>query len=180
MTLDAAPHPPLPEPWLRQLRERFVTVARRRASQDDVEDLVQEALGVVASKGSAEAYRTGGETPRLEWCFQVLRNVLGNHYQKQRTRAGEEPDTDLAQLAGGETPFEALHRRQVEELLKQSLRELRRVEDPCAALLEGVIAGNAPATMAEEAEVSPAIFYRRLYRCRQKLRRLLEEKGVIA
>ena len=41
------------------------------------------------------------------------------------------------------------------------------------------IVGSSPARIAEDEAVEARALYRRIYRCREKLRQLLEKKGVL-
>jgi len=158
--------------WLEQLRDRFLGVARRRVPEDSVEDLVQDALSVVVAKGERK--------PDLAWCFQVLRNVIGNHYQKARTRARELHPDDVAPAAPSPTPLEALEDREFEELVEAGLGELANGGTDCERYLRALLNGGSPAAIAERERLDPAVLYRRIYRCRGKLRSILREKGVLA
>jgi RNA polymerase sigma factor (sigma-70 family) len=171
--------------WLVQLRDRFVAVARRRLPSEAVEDVVQEALTVVYEKGIRvpQADAIDGMPP-LAWCFQVLRNLIGNFYQKQRTRAATmSPDEDVERLDAADqspTPLEALESREVRRLVRQALGELGKQDGTCAHYLQRLLEGLTPADLASEEAVEPAVLYRRVYRCRIKLRDILEQKGVLA
>lgn len=172
------------EEWFMQLRDRFVAVARKRLPNDQVEDVVQEALAVVYEKGIRipEAGPVEGMPP-LAWCFQVLRNVVGNHYQKQRTRSGTSGDADYETLDAADdrpTPLEALQSKEAAGLIQDGLRELARLDETCCRYLRRLLDGLAPADLATEEQVDAAILYRRVYRCRSKLRDILEANGVTA
>ena len=66
---------------------------------DEAEDLVQSALGIIMEKMQ--------DRPDLAWCLQVLRNVIGNHYQ--RRRSAESVAVEDQPLADGDaTPLERL------------------------------------------------------------------------
>jgi DNA-directed RNA polymerase specialized sigma24 family protein len=165
--------------WLAALRARFVDVTRKRVPPEAVEDLVQEALTVVFEKGE------GPDARSLPWCFQVLRNVIGNHYQKQRTRAaattpGSAARAHLEELAGGAprpTPLEALERAEAARLLRAAIDELAARDGHCGGLLRSMLAG-APAAPGGGAAASTA--YVRAFRCRQKLKAILLARGVLA
>ena len=86
---------------------RFVTVAARRVESDAVEDLVQDALRIVHEKAGVGPGTLVDGRPALAWCFQVLRNVIGNHYQ--RRRSAESVAVEDQPLADGDaTPLERL------------------------------------------------------------------------
>jgi len=164
------------EDWFAQLRERFLALARRRVPDDAAEDLVQEALRIIHEKSAS------GEEPQLAWCFQVLRNVIGNFYQRQRTRAAADPeearDAVLAD-APRPSPLEALEARDSERVIGEAVDELAATDGSCARYVRALLAGLDPATIARGDEVPAAILYRRLYRCRRKLRVILERRGVL-
>lgn len=155
-----------------RLRDRFQEIASRRVDASTVEDIVHDALRIVVEKG--------GESPELSWCFQVLRNVIGNHYRRQRTRSRfvTASDDDEVGVAGsGPTPLERVESEQVQRLLDEGIA---RLGPPCAGYLAALLRGESPAAIAADASLEPAVFYRRLYRCRRKLREWLESRGVIA
>jgi DNA-directed RNA polymerase specialized sigma24 family protein len=151
-----------------ELRQRFVEVARRRVPEDAVEDLVQEAMAVVFAKGRAGS----AGAPPLPWCFQVLRNVIGNHYQKRRTR-------ERAVLPRDErtppTPLDAFERGEVDRLLREAIDELGARDPACGDLLRRALDEDArPA-----APGAPSTGYVRAFRCRQKLKAILLRRGVL-
>ena len=76
------------------LSERLASVAKRRVREDEVDDCVQDALAIVAAR-----YRTRGATVGiLPWSFSVMRNVIGNLYQKRHRvdRQDTLPDDDAS------------------------------------------------------------------------------------
>jgi len=172
------------EDWFAELRRRFLAVAGRRVPSEMVEDIVQDALGVVYEKGVQPGL--GDEVdgrPALAWCFQVLRNTIGNYYQRERTRSAHIADDAEPELvpatASGTTPLEALHERQVETALAQALDDVDRDGGQCGRYLRELAAGRPPVDLATDEGVVPAVFYRRVYRCRQRLREVLRERGVL-
>jgi DNA-directed RNA polymerase specialized sigma24 family protein len=156
------------EAFLRELRRRFVEIARRRVSADVVEDVVQEALTVVVTKREASPDRAQS----LPWCFQVLRNVIGNHYQKERTRGRAAPAPEPAATP---TPLDALERAEVGRILRDAIAELAARDGTCADLLRRALAEEAPAVAAGSASTP----YVRAFRCRQKLKAILLRRGVL-
>ena len=120
--------------------------------------------------------------PPLAWCFQVLRNVIGNFYQRERTRAEADPEAEREATYGAAsrpTPLEALESRDSERIIREGVDELAATDKNCGRYLHLVLAGEDPATIARREVVPAASLYRRLYRCRQKLRSILEEKGML-
>lgn len=166
---------------LESLRLRFMAIAASRVPREAVEDLVQDALLVVASRiASAPAGEREAGLPRLDWCFQVLRNTIGNYYMKTSRRArrgGGRLNEDHRDP--GATPMEALEAKEMREALEGALDAMRASDPDCGRTIDRIVSGTSPADLAAELGIAPAVFYRRLYRCRMKLRDLLEERGVM-
>ncbi len=160
------------EAWIGELTRRFTEVAARRVNPASIEDLVQDALRVVIEKG--------GDRPRLDWCFQVLRNVIGNHYQREKTRRRfvvPDPEREADAAATEVTALEAMEGQELVDLLRTGVGTLG---EPCSNYLGRLMVGESPARISTEEGLEAAVFYRRLYRCRQKLREWLKSKGVEA
>lgn len=169
------------EMWFARLRDRFESLARRRVPPDAVDDVVQDAMRIVFEKGFDPAGgRPVDETPQLAWCFQVLRNTVGNHYQRTRRRAGERNLDDHPVLADGRTPLESLEESDFRRAVDGAIDELAADNPPCGGYLRRLAEGVLPAEIAEEEAVRPTVLYRRLYRCRAKLREILERRGIRA
>jgi RNA polymerase sigma factor (sigma-70 family) len=163
--------------WFGELRDRFVTIAARRVESDAVEDVVQDALKIVHEKADLAPGALVDGRPALAWCFQVLRNVIGNHYQKRR--AGAEVPVDETPLTDdGLTPLESLEHEERRRLVHEALARLAGHARQCADYLRRVVAGQSPAAIAAGEGLDPAVLYRRLYRCREQLRAILLEQGV--
>jgi DNA-directed RNA polymerase specialized sigma24 family protein len=167
---------------LARLRERFLAVARKRVPEAVVEDVVQEALGIVYEKGIAQRRAEEVEgLPALAWCFQVLRYRVGSHYQKARVRTHaplEALEAGASPLGGAiQTPLESLEADEESRLVREALVELSSNEAACGRYLSRLAAGVRPAALAAEERVTEPILYRRVYRCRAKLRALLERRG---
>ena len=140
------------------------------------EDVVQDALRIVVEKAPSE-------TPDLAWCFQVLRHTIGNHYRRERTRrrwVEQDPEGDKVARAEDTGMLEAMELREVTEVFSASIRELGGPEDRCRGYLGRMLEGSSPNDLASEEGIDPAVLYRRLYRCRQRLREILRKKGVRA
>lgn len=174
---------PLDAGWLLDLRARFVSVARRRVQASDVEDIVQDAMRIVIEKhtsGPGSGWVEG--LPPVAWCFNVLRNTIGNHYQRTRVRSRIltplETAGDPASL--GATPLEALESEDAVARIHDALASLAAENESCARFLSQLLRGVSPADLASAERLEEAILYRRVYRCRQRLRVLLAEKGVLA
>ena len=155
---------------LRELGDRFRGIARRRVPEDAVDDLVQDALRIILEKD--------GDPSDLPWCFQVLRNTIGNWYQKQEVRSRELAPEDAALPPAAPTPLEALEDRDLAEIVDRSVAMVEETNRNCGSYLRRLMAGDTPASIADDEGVEAAVMYRRIYRCRGKLREVLREKGV--
>jgi DNA-directed RNA polymerase specialized sigma24 family protein len=150
---------------------------------DAVEDVVQEALRIIVEKGVTRPGVLGPDgEPGLAYAFQVLRHVIGNHYQKERTRRRRLGDGEAALAAADPAPgpLLALASQDAVSLVHACLARMERDDAPCAGRLRGLADGRTPRELARAERVEEAAFYRRLYRCRLKLRALLAERGFFA
>jgi DNA-directed RNA polymerase specialized sigma24 family protein len=174
---------PLSDEWLGRLRERFISIARRRVAADAVEDVVQDALRVVIERGIPVpgALAHEGE-PMLAYCFQVLRNVIGNHYQKervqQRRREPGMPDSGFADPAP--VPLESVASKEAVRIVGECIASMTGADAACGRYLRRLADGAGVGELAREERLAEAVLYRRVYRCRIKLRSLLARRGVMA
>ena len=167
--------------WLGEVRSRFLAVARRRVPADAAEDVVQEALRILVEKSAFEpGVEAPGGAPALAYGFAVLRNVIGNHYQRERVRRS----VHAAEGAGSSapdpapTPLEALATEERVRIVRESLETLATTDGACARYLQRLLDGAAPGELARHEGLEEAVLYRRVYRCRVKLRALLEQRGM--
>lgn len=169
-------HPRSLDPdWLAHLRARYAEIAARRVPEDAVEDLVQDALGIVLAKGPDAARGAGMDEPPLRWCFTVLRNVIGNWYQKRRHHG----DVQALEWADDRPdPLAALTTAERDETVRAAVAELRRAHRRCADWLWSLAQGMKPGALADEARMDRAAFYRRIHRCRGALAEILRRRGV--
>lgn len=179
------------EVWFGELRDRFLEIARRRVHSEGVEDVVQEALAIVHRKGAESPGAVDGRA-LLPWCFQVLRHVVGNYYQRERTRRRAADDEEGALASAREmsrgsrsqTPLEALEELELSRLLETSIGELATRDGDCARLLRETM-GRAetkpePRMSGAPRETKDSAFYVRAFRCRQKLKAILLRRGFLA
>lgn len=162
------------------LRQRFLTIAGARVPADAVEDVVQDAMLVVIRKADAVGgVEASDGLPRLPWCFQVLRNTIGNYYLRSARREGDRslncPDDHPGSSL---TPVEALEAKELRQALGAALAEMRGADTQCARYIGRLLDGLTPAALAAEEGVEQSALYRRMYRCRMKLRGLLAERGI--
>lgn len=166
--------------WLARLRREFVRVAGHRVEAAEVEDVVQEAMRIIAEKGIDRAAEPLEGRPPLAWCFQVLRNTIGNHYQRERTRRRwVEDDPDATGVAASPTPLESLNSARTLSIIEATLADMMHSDPTCAGYLLRIVDGQRAGELADSESIERGAFYRRLYRCRQKLRELLSTRGVV-
>lgn len=171
------------EAWLASVRARFLDVARRRVPTDVAEDLVQDALRILIEKGVDRPGASGpGGAPALAFAFTVLRNVIGNHYQKERVRRrANAPESEAAAAADpAPQPLESLASDDAVRAVERCLADMAAGDGACARYLRRLMAGLSPRELAREEGLDEAVLYRRVYRCRIKLREQLERRGVLA
>jgi DNA-directed RNA polymerase specialized sigma24 family protein len=164
-----------------ELRVMFLGVAKHRVRAEEVEDVVQEALRIVLAR-HATRLPDGGILP---WSFTVLRNVIGNAYQRRAREERYQPlDESLGLVTGGGgDPGEALDRSQTLRALARALSELAVRHPRCALLFRAILTsleeGGGPHAVSSRAralvreelpEMSEASFHVALHRCRARLR----------
>ncbi len=156
----------------RRLRVSFLAIAKQRVwDQDTAEDLVQDALAVVAEKITA----IPDDAEVLPWCLTVLRNVVGNYYSSRSRleRLGRWVGSLAVRWHGGSNA-------QAEEAREEIQRVLPRLSPRSRQLIEWVLAGFTPEEMQGFLGLpSRGALYMRLYRSREELREALEqERGM--
>ncbi|MFN0150174.1 MAG: hypothetical protein ACKVU1_05610 [bacterium] len=156
-----------------------------------VEDVVHDALAIVFEKTGAPAEAAhANEPPALPWCFQVLRNVIGNLYQKERTRArASNPESEmharLHEFSGRAlepTPMESLERRERSRLLREAIDTLAAEDDFCGKHFRELLHGSdsdASRSAAAGSNAATSTFHVRLFRCRKKLKAILMKRGYL-
>jgi DNA-directed RNA polymerase specialized sigma24 family protein len=179
--------------WLEQLRVRFIDIARVRVAEGAVEDVVQDAIAIIYQKAPGSGV-SDWSPPELPWCFQVLRNVVGNHYQRERTRRrGDQPGSALhdglqefTAARRNPTPMEALEKRERGRILREAIRELATSDTFCGNHFLEILGDHAPSAAdsvadggAEGSTSRASTKYVRLFRCREKLRKILTRRGYL-
>ncbi|MCK4304274.1 MAG: hypothetical protein KAY24_08535 [Candidatus Eisenbacteria sp.] len=173
------------------LRVRLLDVAKRRVRRDDLEDVVQEALRIVHTKHATRAVGRG----MLVWSMAVLRNVIGNYYQKREKLDRGEPfderfhgtlDVSRARCHGipGDNGPEGAAER-----ILEAISLLARRNPRCGVLfrriMESLAVGGSPREISQRAmdllgqdfeEMSRSGLYVALHRCRNRLREILHER----
>lgn len=120
--------------------------------------------------------------PPIAWCFQVLRHTIGNHYQKMRTRDARTASIDSAEAVAdaGLTPLDAYAADDAARRVRQAIADMGASDKGCAEHLTRLADGERPGDLARALRIEEAAFYRRLYRCREKLRARLAAQGIFA
>ena len=176
------------------LRVRFLQVAKRRVHGDHLEDVVQDALGIVLDK-----YRDRtGETGILIWSFTVLRNVIGNYYQSRKRDMERTMHVEDWQTFGSAAiVIDPTRDRETEEFtgrLEEAVAALARKSPRCGRLFANLLKSfqhgggqrevslhALELTRQEDPDMSRNTFYVALHRCRAQLRALLDaEEGSLS
>lgn len=172
------------------LRVRFVSIAKRRVREDDVDDVVQDALRVVHEK-----YRTRSSPPGvLVWSLAVLRNVIGNYYQARKRESGRVALEDgvsevRAPGVGSVTAVELpVPGDETVDQIVAAIETLSRREPRCGRIFRGILKslemGGGPREISgrvldfvrwDAPEMTRGSFYVALHRCRSHLREILHE-----
>lgn len=168
---------PLDATWLFHLRQRYAEIAARRVPESAVDDVVQDAMGIVLSKGLKEARNQGLNQPSVRWSFTVLRNVIGNYYQKRR----EHEQLDDLQLSDQRPDaLAALTSEERRQTIRSAVDELGQKRPNCAHWLWSLAQGEKAGPLALKAQLDRSAFYRKIYKCRLALAEILRGKGVTA
>lgn len=163
------------------LRVRFLPLAKRRVQVDHAEDLVQDALRIVFDR-----YGKRNDGPGiLVWGLTVLRNVIGNYYQRRERDNQHLSFVDELPLDAGQQPeaLTAFERAETRENLLAAIEELAQRFPRCGIIFRHLlssldIGGGAKAVSSralalvqkEDPAMNRGRFYTALHRCRAQLR----------
>lgn len=171
------------------LRVRFVSIAKRRVREDDVDDVVQDALRIVHGK-----YRTRSSPPGvLVWSLAILRNVIGNYYQARKSESGRVAPGDG--VNGRRVAFEGVAaggwpepEGDMVDQIVAAIETLSRREPRCGKIFRGILKslelGGGQREVSgrvlnfvhrDVPEMTRGAFYVALHRCRSHLREILQE-----
>jgi hypothetical protein len=64
-------------------------------------------------------------------------------------------------------------------IIEEALVDMGRTDGTCAGYLSRMADGGRAGDIADDEAIERSVFYRRLYRCRQKLRDILAKRGVV-
>jgi DNA-directed RNA polymerase specialized sigma24 family protein len=169
------------------LRVRFLSLAKRRVREDHAEDVVQDALKIVHERyGEA-----GRDRSILVWGLTVLRNVIGNHYQKrgrEKDRIAHVEDMERLPETGLE-PDADLIGASIRQGLEEAVAELAERFPRCGKIFDAILAslerGGSPREISSQAlklvqreqpDLKPNAFYVALHRCRGHLRAVMDAR----
>lgn len=169
------------------LRERFLSLAKQRVQRDDQEDVVQDALRVVLARYGTRPSAVG----ILPWSLMVLRNVIGNYYQRRsREEARLVSLDDREESREGTVPLTSpsvdIDLSCANDRVTAAISLLSRERPKCGAIfrhiLESLAEGGRPREVsriamqrvrADHPEMSAGSFYVALHRCRSRLQEIL-------
>jgi len=157
----------LHETVLSLLQERIAYVARRRVPENAVQDIVQETLLVLLNK--LPELDSGRDI--LAYTFRILRRVIGNYYQTEKTlRKHFQPQT----FEPAAHPFEKLDS---EIYLDQILEKCRQVNGDYSKIIKMVRDGYSIEEIAVETGCSSnQALYNRIHRSRRLLKKIIAEE----
>jgi RNA polymerase sigma factor (sigma-70 family) len=151
------------------LRPRFLALAKYRITEEqDAEDIVQETLMVV----DEHLVELGTVEHLLAFTGQVMRNKIGNFYQKtdrrSRYQAAWGEASDLAYYID-----EELDAAELERVILKAIDQLSEKSPICRAILLGLRDGLSPTDLSQQLRLTRSQIDDRVFRCRQTLRRIL-------
>jgi RNA polymerase sigma factor (sigma-70 family) len=146
------------------LRARLLVLARFRVPEA-AEDTVHEAL-LVVHQHLEECDTVDG---LLAFSHQVLRNKIGNLYQR-RHRWGHD------ELQEGDAVYwihDQIEHEELERIILESINRLRETLPVCGEILSSLYCGLEPTEISSNLGISKSNLKTRTFRCRQALRDLL-------
>ena len=161
---------------LKKLRDIFTAVAKRRIRNEvDAEEIVQDALATVLEKSAGQEF----EKSFLQWAFGVLRNKIGNYYQKRDRRAAHEGELgeDELRVRSDNTP-DPLDRCAESELKVKIRRAWAGLGEQCRRLLWLLYQGYSREEIFQSfPQYHFKVVNTKIFRCRNYLKRLLRKEG---
>jgi RNA polymerase sigma factor (sigma-70 family) len=161
-----------------RLRERILALAKQAAWNiglrlADAEDAAQETM-LVVHEHLHEFQRWENV---MRFARKTLRNKLGNYHQYRRYRDPLEIPLEKARALGRMDVV--LEEIELQRILERALEELHRIRPHDALILRGVCNGLSKKELCQMLGLTSHHFDVKLHRCRQLLRRILREWGVI-
>ena len=155
--------------FFRRIAVRFSTIAKQRVDEDDVEDVVQQACLTLLSR-----YRDGlAEGPFEATAYMVLRNTIGNYYQKRQVRRRVLVDGDGSETKKreGRMNHDPDLRRRLVDCLSKLIERMPRY----ARVLNLAHQGYTSDEIAQKMKIKPSHFYVLLSRSRHVLSECLQK-----
>jgi RNA polymerase sigma factor (sigma-70 family) len=147
----------------REIRVRFLQLAKRRVGERDAEDVAQEACLTVFEK--CRELPQGVNLPA--WALQVLRNKIGNCLMRRARSVEAAGEGQLWEFAAaGESALEAR--------LIDCLHRVSRFNRRYARTLNLIFAGYSADEISRRLDISRGSLYVLLHRARYQLRKCLE------
>jgi len=165
-----------------QLRARILALVQqriwstRRYSSEvrkDAEDLTEDICAVIFRRYKTASFHSGS----MSWVMQIARNRIGQFYLERDRRKGKNdplPDEEL--ITGNPIGPEAeLEGQELDGII---FRALKKMGQPCAKIIETLLAGEIKTYMEEQQRTTPlGTIYNQIHRCRESLKNVLREKG---
>jgi long-chain fatty acid transport protein len=170
LVAEAKTHNQMAENELFQrLLRRFEAIALRRVGERDYEDIAQEACLKVLEKYKTVDFKVGFS----EWSYGVLRNVIGNYYQRAETTK----KTTLTNDALEYIRFfpSARDREEHKWQLLECLKTITRLDRRYARILNLVYHGYKIDEICKKLKITPSNCYVILNRARARLKEVLLE-----
>jgi len=153
------------------LRARLMVLAKQRVMEEDAPDLVQDALVVIH-----EHFPDLTSVPRLiAFSNSVLANKIGNYYRK-RDRRGKVMTVNDDLCDSGYDLGSEMAATELAWIVERALRIMEDRSPRCRTLLQGLIDGRSIQDLSRQFNRPRARIDEWLFHCRQKLRRLLDER----
>lgn len=152
---------------LQLLEQRITAVAKKRVPADAVQDVVQDTLIALVGKLPS----LSSETDVLPYTCLILRNIIGNYYQRkkflERFRGLDDCDIATNPLAGVETSI----------YLDQVLETCKRTNGEYSRIVQMVLNGHTPKEIAKALDLPSVQALRmKVHRGRKQLKAALREE----
>ena len=152
------------EVFFTNVRERIAVVARKRIQGAAYEDVVQETLIILKAK----LPELQAKENLMPFVFQILRNCIGNYYQKVKT---EQKYIDFSADASDAVRLD--ENQDWSQILNKAIAHLKKEHERCAKLLEAVMQSAEIQELKSLLNLDEANVYRTLYRCRNRLKEII-------
>ncbi|MBN2103146.1 sigma-70 family RNA polymerase sigma factor [bacterium] len=157
------------------LYERFLKLAKQRIWDTkrgkeeitkDAEDIAQEAITILLEKRHAFY---SSKYP-IQYAMLVLRNIIGNYYRYKKTKILKKvnlEDIDLSIDPEEHVIFD------IKSIIQDMGHEL------CRQILVYILSGHSRKWISKKLGLSMSAVYTRIHRCLERLKILIEQKGIL-